>query len=294
MSPLIRHPLRLGSVVVLAVVLLFSAGIRAATQLQQDLLPNISIPAFVVITAYPGASPGVVDQQVTLPIVSALQGVSGVTSVDSTSASGTSVVTVQFKDGTDTIAARQSLSSSLDRARAALPPQAQAPNIVTFSTSGLPVLQYSVYANESLGDLSSQLRSVAIPKLAGLAGVSTVNLTGAPVQEIEVTVDPLKLAAHGFTIAQVSSALAQATTVQSVGALKDNGTVVPLQIAGALTSLDQIGNVLVGGAGGATAVHDLGTVALVSVPADTITRTNGNPSVGLSVIKAPDANTVTV
>src|SRR5438105_2137807 len=192
---------RLGSVVVLAVVLLFGAGIWAATQLQQDLLPNITVPAFVVITAYPGASPGVVDQQVTLPVVSALQGVAGVTTVDSTSSSGASVVTVQFKDGTDTIAARQSLSSSLDRARAALPPQAQAPNIVTFSTSGLPVLQYSVYANESLGDLSSQLRSVAIPKLAGLAGVSTVNLTGAPAQEIQVTVDPSKLATHGLTVA---------------------------------------------------------------------------------------------
>jgi len=307
MSPLIRLSLRLGSVVILAVVLLFSAGIWATTQLQQDLLPNISVPAFVVITAYPGASPSVVDQQVTLPVVSSLQGLSGVTSVDSTSASGASIVTVQFKDNTDTTVARQSLSSSLDRVRAALPPQAQPPNIVAFSTSGLPVLQYSVYANESLSALASKLRSVAIPKLASLAGVSTVNLTGAPTQEVDVTLDPAKLAAHGLSIAQVSAALAQATTVQSVGALKDNGTVVPLQISGALTSVDQIGNVLVSpaaafaaasarpaGAPTAVAIHDLGTVALTALPPDTITRTNGNPSVGLSVLKAPDANTVTV
>src|ERR1700730_11213379 len=292
MSPLIRLSLRAGSVVVLAVVLLFGAGIWAATQLQQDLLPNITVPEFVVITVYPGASPGVVDQQVTLPVVSALQGLSGVTTVDSTSTSGASIVTVIFKDGTDTTQARQSLSPSLDRARATLPAQAQSPNIVSFSTSSIPVLQYSVYANESLGDLSSQLRAVAIPKLTGLAGVSTVNLTGAPAQEIEVTLDPAKLAAHGLTISQISAALAQSTTVQSVGALRDNGTVIPLQISGALTSLDQIGNVLVSPA--AVAIHDLGTVALVSVPADTITRTNGNLSVGLSVLKTPDANTVTV
>jgi HAE1 family hydrophobic/amphiphilic exporter-1 len=291
MSPLIRLSLRLGSVVILAVVLLFSAGIWAATQLQQDLLPNISVPAFVVITADPGASPGVVDQQVTLPVVTALQSVSGVTSVDSTSTSGASIVTVQFKDGTDLTAARQAVSTSLDRVRGVLPAQVRPSNIVTFSTSSIPVLQYSVYANESLGDLATQLRSVAIPKLAGLAGVSTVNLTGAPTQEVDVTLDPAKLAAHGLSVAQVSAALAQATTVQSVGALRDNGTVVPLQIAGALTSLDQIGNVRVSPT---VSVRDLGTVALVSVPADTITRTNGNPSVGLSVIKAPDANTVTV
>ena len=292
MSSLIRLSLRLGSVIILAVILLFSAGIWAATQLQQDLLPNISVPAFLVITADPGASPGVVDQQVTLPVVSALQGVSGVTTVDSTSTSGASIVTVQFKDGTDLTVARQSVSTAIDRVRAALPAQVQPSNIVTFSTSAIPVLQYSVYANESLGDLATQLRGVAIPKLAGLAGVSTVNLTGAPTQEVDVTLDPAKLAAHGISVGQVSAALAQATTVQSVGALRDNGTVVPLQIAGALTSLDQIGNVPVSAAG--VPIRDLGTVALVSVPADTITRTNGNPSVGLSVIKAPDANTVTV
>jgi HAE1 family hydrophobic/amphiphilic exporter-1 len=308
MSALIRLCLKLGSVVFLAVALLFSAGLWAATQLQQDLLPNISLPAFVVITAYPGASPGVVDQQVTLPVVAALQGVSGVTSVDSTSSSGASLVTVQFKDGTDTTAARQSLSTSLDRARTTLPPQVQAPNIIAFSTSNLPVVQYSVYSDESLAALSSQLRILAIPKLAGLAGVSTVNLTGAPSQEVDVTVDPAKLASHELSLAQVSAALSQATTVQSVGALRDNGTVIPLQISGALTSVDQIGNVLVSSAGGfaatpstrpggaptPVAVHDLGSVVLVSVPADTITRTNGSLSVGLSVVKAPDANTVTV
>jgi HAE1 family hydrophobic/amphiphilic exporter-1 len=292
MSPLIRLSLRLGSVVILAVILLFSAGIWAATQLQQDLLPNISVPAFLVITADPGASPGVVDQQVTLPVVSALQGVSGVTSVDSTSTSGASIVTVQFKDGTDLTAARQSVAAAVDRVRGALPAQVQPSNIVTFSTSAIPVLQYSAYANESLGDLATQLRGVAIPKLAGLSGVSTVNLTGAPTQEVDVTLDPAKLAAHGISVGQVSAALAQATTVQSVGALRDNGTVVPLQIAGALTSLDQIDNLPVSAAG--VPIRDLGTVALVSVPADTITRTNRNPSVGLSIIKAPDANTVTV
>ena len=292
MSPLIRLSLRLGSVVILAVILLFSAGIWAATQLQQDLLPNISVPAFLVITADPGASPGVVDQQVTLPVVSALQGVSGVTSVDSTSTSGASIVTVQFKDGTDLAAARQSVSAAVDRVRGALPAQVQPSNIVTFSTSAIPVLQYSAYASESLGDLATQLRGVAIPKLASLAGVSTVNLTGAPTQEVDVTLDPAKLAARGISVAQVSAALAQATTVQSVGALRDNGTVVPLQIAGALTSLDQIGGILVSAAG--VPIRDIGTVALVSISADTITRTNGNPSVGLSIIKAPDANTVTV
>jgi len=167
--------------------------------------------------------------------VTALQSVSGVTSVDSTSTSGASIVTVQFKDGADLTAARQAVSTSLDRVRGVLPAQVRPSNIVTFSTSSIPVLQYSAYANESLGDLATQLRSDAIPKLAGLA-VSRPSPDGGPTQEVDVTLDPAKLAAHGLSVAQVGAALAQATTVQSVGALRDNGTVVPLQIAGALTT----------------------------------------------------------
>src|SRR5258708_32383137 len=70
-----RLSLHLGVVVFLGVVLLFGAGIFAATQVQQDLLPDISVPAVIVITPYPGASPEVVDQQVSVPVGNAMQGV---------------------------------------------------------------------------------------------------------------------------------------------------------------------------------------------------------------------------
>src|ERR1700693_3234829 len=110
-----RLSLKLGSVVVLAVIGLFGAGIFAATQVQQDLLPNISFPAFIVVTPYPGASPEIVDQGVTLPVVNALQGVPGVSSVTSTSSAGVSLVIILFNDGADTTAAPQNISERLDR-----------------------------------------------------------------------------------------------------------------------------------------------------------------------------------
>src|SRR5689334_25378614 len=85
----------------LGVVLLFGGGIYAATQVQQDLLPDISIPAVIVITPDPGASPEIVDTQVSVPMVNAIEGVSGVDTVQSTSSQGASLVIVLFKDGTD-------------------------------------------------------------------------------------------------------------------------------------------------------------------------------------------------
>jgi HAE1 family hydrophobic/amphiphilic exporter-1 len=298
-----RLAMRLGVVVLLGVVLLFGAGIFAATQVQQDLLPDISVPAVIVITPYPGASPQVVDEQVSVPVVNAMEGVTGSTTVQSTSSQGASLVIVLFRDGTDLKSAEQDVNSALARIRPLLPPQASSSSAQTFSTNSLPILEYAISADESLGDLAGQIRAQALPKLKGLAGVSSVVLTGAPTDEVDVTVDPAKLAAHGVTVTQVAAALQQASIVQSVGSLKQGSATIPLQVSGSLTSLDQIGKVTITppfnpAAGGKppapVTIDQLGTVQVVSLPADTITRTNGKPSIGLQIVKGPNTNTVTV
>ena len=191
-----RLSLRLGVVVLLGVVLLFGTGIFAATQVQQDLLPDISVPAVIVITPYPGASPEIVDQQVSVPVENAMQGVNGANTVQSTSSQGASLVIVLFKDGVDLKSAEQDVSSALGRIRGLLPPQALASTVQTFSTNSLPILEYAISAGEPLGDLAGQLRAQALPKLKGLAGVSSVVITGAPTDEVDVILDPKKLATY--------------------------------------------------------------------------------------------------
>ena len=303
MSLVTRLSLHLGVVVMLAVVILFGAGTYAASQLQQDLLPDISIPAVIVITPDPGASPEIVDTQVTVPMVNALEGVNGVDTVQSTSSQGASLAIVLFKDGTDLKAALQDVNSAVARARPFLPPQVPAPTVQTFSTNSIPILEYAVSADEPLGDLAGQLRTQALPKLKGLQGVSTVVITGAPTDEVDVTLDPAKLASHGVSTAQVASTLQQATVVQAVGALRLGTGTIPLQISGFLTSIDQISGIQIvpaapipsaGGRPAPVTIGQLGTVRLVSVPADTITRTDGKLTIGLQITKGPNANTVTV
>src|SRR5712691_8790730 len=296
-----RLSLHLGAVVVLGVVLVFGAGLYAASQVQQDLLPDISIPAVIVITPYPGASPDIVDTQVTVPVVNALQGVTGADTVQSSSSQGVSLAIVLFKDGTDLKAAQQDVNAAVARAKPFLPPQAPASTVQTFSTNSIPILEYAVSADEPLGDLAGQLRAQALPKLKGLAGVSSLVITGAPTDEVDVTLDPIKLAAHRVSLAQVASALQQATVVQSVGSLRQGTGTIPLQVTGYLTSLDQISNIVVipasvarGQTVPAVTIGQLGKVSLVSVPADTITRTDGKPTIGLQVTKGPNSNTVTV
>src|SRR5258706_1944641 len=295
-----RLSLRLGVVVLLGVVLLFGAGIFPVHQFQPGLLPDLSVPAVIAITPYPGASPEVVDEQVGVPVGNAMQGVAGADTVQTTSTQGASLVIVLFKDGTDIKAADQDVNSALSKIRPLLPPQALSSTVQTFSTKSLPILEYAVSANEPLGDLSGQLRAQALPKLKGLAGVSSVVITGAPTDEVDVTLDPAKLAANRVTVTQVAAALSQASIVASIGSLKQGSATIPLQVSGSLTSVDQIGKLTVTspaiGSKPAALVRidQLGTVQVVSIPADTITRTNGQPSIGLRIIKGPNANTVTV
>ena len=295
-----RLSLHLGNVVVLVVLLLFGAGLYAATQVQQDLLPDISIPAVIVITPDPGASPQIVDSQVTIPVVNAIEGVSGVDTVQSSSSQGASLVFALFKDNVDLRTAQQDVSAAVGQVRPFLPASTPGSTIQTFTTNSIPILEYAVSADEPLGDLAGQLRATALPKLKGLAGVASVVITGAPTDEVEVTLDPAKLLAHGLTTGQVASVLQQASIVQSVGSLKNGSATIPLQVTGYLTSLDQIKGITVTPATTtkpprpAVTVGDLGTVALVSVPADTITRTDGKPSIGLQISKGPSSNTVSV
>src|SRR6202795_1749316 len=232
-----RLSLRLGVVVFLGVLLLFGTGIFAATQVQQDLLPDISVPAVIVITPYPGASPEVVDQQVSGPVGNAMQGVAGANTVQATATQGASLVIVLFKDGTDLKSAEQDASSALGRVRPLLPPQAASSTVQTFSTNSLPILTYAISAGEPIGDLSRQLRAQALPKLKGLAGVQSVVISRAPTGEGDVALDPIRLAAHGVTVSQVAAALQQASIVQSVGSLKQGSASIPLQVSGSLTSL---------------------------------------------------------
>ena len=301
MSIVTRVSLKLGGVVFLAAALLFGGGVLAATQLQQDLLPDISFPAYIVITPYPGASPAVVDDQVTVPVVNSLSGIAGVDTVQSTSSQGASLVIVLFKDGTDIKSVGQDVTAALDKVKPLLPQQALSPTVQTFSTNDIPILVYAVSADEPLGTLGGQLRAQALPKLKGLAGVASVVMSGAPTDEVDVILDPAKLAAHGVALGQVTAALQAASAVQSIGSLREGGTTIPLQVAGSLTSLEQITKITViptstpGGRPAApVTIGQLGTVQQVSVPADTITRTNGVASIGLRILKSPGGNTVTV
>jgi hydrophobic/amphiphilic exporter-1 (mainly G- bacteria), HAE1 family len=136
MQRIVRWCLKNKSVVILATLLLIGSGAYAATQLNQELLPDISFPIITILTPVAGAGPDLVDEQVTQPVEDAIGGVQGIQSVRSTSSQGFSVVLVEFDLDQDTGEAESDLQSALDGI--SLPSQAGDPEVKSQSASQFP------------------------------------------------------------------------------------------------------------------------------------------------------------
>ncbi|HET7037372.1 MAG TPA: efflux RND transporter permease subunit, partial [Thermomicrobiaceae bacterium] len=290
--------LRKRAVVMLAVVLIALAGIYSVTQLQTELLPNIDIPVLTVLTAYPGASPETVDAQLTAPITAAVRSLPGVSTTQSTSSEGSSIVVAQFDFGTNTKEAAQALATQLQGIT--LPQGATPPNVQRVNFNQFPVVQLSLTGAN--GDLST-LRQVALtqvePALSALDGVGRVEVTGGADNVVRISLDPAKLAAAGITPQQVAAAIQGNTVSAAAGTVQSGTTSLPVRVSSQLSSLDALRSLVVGaqrGAAGAApapvTLGDLGSVAITPGAAPGITRTNGQPSVGIDVYLTQGANTV--
>jgi len=335
------------SVVILATLLLVGSGAYATTQLNQELLPDISFPVITVSTPVAGAGPDLVDKQVTQPVEDAINGVEGIESVRSTSSQGFSVVLVEFDLDADTEEAESDLQAALDGIE--LPSQAGDPEVESQSASQFPILSLSLAAEDGdLADLTKYAEDDVVSAIEEVDGVSSVDVIGGAEKRIEVNLDPERLEDKGLTTDAVVGAISGAKVDAPVGNVFVNGRETPINATSGLGGTEALEELPVGVEGGTTAPTaaapggiqggavpgaagssappgvaptgapvgtPAGASAAASVPAEApkpvllgdvaevravgsdlagISRTNGEPSLGLDVIKETDANTVEV
>ncbi|HET7478026.1 MAG TPA: efflux RND transporter permease subunit [Rubrobacteraceae bacterium] len=356
METIVRWCLKNKSVVILAALLLIGAGAYATTRLNQELLPDISFPVIVVSTPVSGAGPDVVDEQVTQPVESAIKGITGIESVQSTSSQGFSVVVVQFNLDTDTEEAEADLQSALDGIQ--LPSQAGTPEVKSQSASQFPILNLSLAAKDrDLADLTKYAEDDVVPAIEEVDGVASVDLIGGAEKRIQVDLDPKKLKEKGLSTEAVVGAISGAEVDSPVGSVPVGGLDTPIRATSKLGGVKALEDLPVGVEGGSASAAPTGTASSAStnvpagipagIPAGAtgaapsgsaspsgapaagttaaptataagdqapkpvllgdvaevrevgsdlsgISRTNGEPSLGLNVIKETDANTVEV
>lgn len=255
------------------------------------LIPDINPPVGVVVTSYPGAGPKEVLEKITKPLEANLATLPGIKTLTSISQEGSNLILLEFSWTTNIDDIQSEVSQRIDQTT--LPDDAGNPRFMKFDPSQLPVIQLSLSANEEpeiLRELADQLRL----ELLKVEGIASVNLSGTTIQEVRVELNQTELQKYGISQSDVVE-LIQANNLTLPGdTILTGNKELTTRIISSLDSIETLENLALTvnpQTGEKVTLTDISDVKLIQTDDRTITRTNENPSVLLSVMQQSDANT---
>ncbi len=280
--------------VVMAGVLLLAWGGWQAAKTPVDVFPDLTAPSVTVVTEAHGMAPTDVENLVTFPIETALNGAPDVRRVRSSTKIGLSVVTVEFEWGTDLYLARQIVAERLQLARASLPADIPAPAMAPAASIMGEILFIALASDRhdgmTLKDTAEQLikrRVLAVP------GVAEVLPIGGDTRQFQVTLAPERLAAYGLTVDEVATALREASQNTSAGFMVEGGQEYLIQGLGRIAALEDIASTVVARRDGLPVlVRHVASVEIGPAPKRGVGSHNGKPAVVMGIQKQPGANTL--
>ncbi|MFH8900769.1 efflux RND transporter permease subunit [Streptomyces coeruleorubidus] len=296
MSWLSRFSLAQRALIGLMSIIALVFGAIAIPQLKQQLLPTIELPMVSVLAPYQGASPDVVEKQVVEPIEDSLEAVDGISGVTSTATEGNAVIMASFDYGNGTEQLVADVQQAVNRARVQLPDDVD-PQVVAGSTDDIPTVVLAVTSDRDQQALADQLDKTVVPDLKSIDGVGQVTVDGVRDLQVTVTPDEAKLAKAGLTSQSLAQALQAGGATVPAGSFDEGGANRTVQVGGGFTSLQQIQDLMVTGEPGKGKPVRLGDVATVKqqeAPADSITRTDGRPSLAVAVTMDRDGSAVAI
>jgi HAE1 family hydrophobic/amphiphilic exporter-1 len=288
--------LRKRTIVFLAAGLVALAGIFAATQINQELFPDIDFPAITVVTRFPGASPDAVSEEISEPIEGAISNVQGLERLQSTSADGISIIEAEFDYGTDLEKREEEIANSVSNL--SFTAGVGDPVVNRIDLADFPILAFTMYGERSQAEIDALAEDVVVPALERIDGVFSVTTTGASENRLVVSLDPARMASSAVTADDVEKTLEENNLSTPSGFAVENGKILPVRTEHQLISTEDVADLaLVSAApadGPALRISDVADVGLEPSPLAAIARTNGQPSLAIGVFKAQDANTVEV
>ncbi|MBP7638578.1 MAG: efflux RND transporter permease subunit, partial [Kiritimatiellae bacterium] len=277
-------------------VIAVTLAITTARRLPVDVFPELKVPRVVVQTEAGGLTAEEVEQFITVPVESAMNGLPGVKAVRSSSGGGLSFVWVDFDWDTDLYRARQIVAERLGTVRAALPEGVEPEITPIVSVTGEIMLLALTSADGTVSPL--ELRQLAEyelrTRLMAIPGIGQVVVIGGRLPEFQVNVAPERLAAYGVTLNDVIEAAAASHTMAGAGYLANvKGQEIPLRQTARVETIDELRRVRVpAGDGRALRLGQVADVSLGGAPRRGSAAYNGHDAVVLSVQKAPGGNTL--
>ena len=285
----VRKPVLVTMMLLLFVVI----GVFSYVRLPIDLMPEIEFPYVSVITVYPGAGPEEIETLVSKPIEDAVSATSGLKNIWSYSQEGVSVVLIEFTLETKVDFAAIDVKEKLDAILGELPEDVEAPTISKFDFGAYPIMNLSVSSKRPLQEtyeIADRTIKLELSKVEGLAAISVV---GGRKREILVSVGKEKLKGYGLSIMEVVAAIAAENLNIPGGHIVQEAKEYGVRVEGEFDNVDEIRNVLVQREGGPPIrLGDIASVEDTYEEVREMARFNGEETVGITLQKRSDANTV--
>ncbi len=288
----VNHPV-FATMMMLALMVL---GLASWQRMKVEEFPSVDFPYVVVSTVYPGASPEVVEADVSRPLEDSINTIAGVKQVISTSWDGMSLVIVQFDLNVPSTLAAQDVRDRIAQIRPTLREGIKDPTIERYDPSSVPVVSV-VFRSSTMPmrELSSYLDQVVSKRLQTVTGVGKVNLLGTVKRQIRVALDPVRLQAMHVSVDQVLNTLRTENVELPSGYLKDGGRELVVQIQGRLVQPQQFGRLVVARPNGQPIyLEQVADVQDAQADQDSAALINGQNAVGLDIIKSSGANVIGV
>ena len=286
---------------ILLLITLVLGGLMAYTQLVKESLPDLNIPQATITTAWPGADPRTIEEQVTDFIEDEVTTLEGVRKVDSASYDSFSVISVEFDASADPVDAMTRLRAAVADAEAELPADAERPTIEQASVDDRPILTFTLHGEAGSATMNRQARLIR-DELERITGVKEVNIGGEREEIVQILLRPDRLLALGLSPSSVRNAVQQANVEQPFGEIHSDDIGAVVRLEGRFRDVDDLRSLPVArltGPGADRAVR-LDEVASVRRMQETETSRAFFSAAGeeyaasleLSVRKSPGADTV--
>lgn len=275
------------SMVVVGAFSFFSLGL--------DLFPKIDFPTITITTINPGSSPIEVETEVTQKIEEAVNTISGIDELRSTSVEGVSQVFVQFVLEKNVNIAAQEVENKVNSIISDLPDTAEKPFVQKLDTDAAPVVRIAVSAPTSLREITEVADKKIKQRIESINGVGQVRMIGGRDREIQVWVDPDKMRSYNIPVTEISNAVKLQNLEFPGGRVDEGKTELTVRTMGKVSKTEDFNEIVVANRGGYNVkVKDLGYVQDGTEEVRTEARLNGNPAVVLVVSKQSGSNTVQV
>ena len=290
----INWSLRSRLLIFVTALLLLLWGGYETLRMPVDVFPDLTAPTVTVVAEAHGMAPQEVENLITRPIESALNGAAGVRRVRSSSGIGIAVVWVEFEWGTDIYQARQIVNEKLQLANSSLPPEQAAPVLAPIASIMGDIMFIALHSDRhDLMQLKTAADWTLRPRLLAVPGVAEVIPNGGQTRQYQVNLDPIKLAAYQVSVDEVIDAVSRTNHNVSAGFYVDGGQEVLIHGEGRVTSVDDIGETMVVMRDGLPIlVRQLGEVRTGPAPTRGTAGYNGKEAVVIGIQKQPVANTL--